>query len=256
LESSRVVFTRDGAGEAAGTGSLASSHRVAPSGAGPSGAVISLPRLRRPPPSSTSCDRQCRALDLVVATAGLLFVAPLLIVLMALIWANDGGAPLYAQWRIGRGGRTFRCLKLRTMVIDSEARLQQLLAADPAARAEWQRDFKLRRDPRITALGRFLRETSLDELPQLINVLRGEMSVVGPRPIVTAEIQRYGRRFGQYCSVPPGITGLWQVSGRNDVSYRRRVALDVTYAKRRSLATNVLIMVATVPVMIFRKGGY
>lgn len=191
-----------------------------------------------------------------MATAGLVFVAPLLLVFMVLIWANDGGAPLYAQWRIGRGGRTFRCFKLRTMVTDSEERLQQLLATNPAARAEWQRDHKLKNDPRITALGRFLRETSLDELPQLLNVIRGEMSIVGPRPIVTGEIHRYGRRFSDYCSVPPGITGLWQVSGRNDVSYRRRVALDVTYARRRSLATNLLIMIATVPVMIFRKGGY
>jgi lipopolysaccharide/colanic/teichoic acid biosynthesis glycosyltransferase len=142
------------------------------------------------------------------------------------------------------------------MLVDSDARLRQLLAESPEARAEWERDHKLRNDPRITALGSFLRRSSLDELPQLFNVLTGEMSLVGPRPIVTAEVKRYGRRFGHYCSVRPGITGLWQVSGRNDVSYRRRVAIDTCYAQRQSLALDLRILVATIPSVLLRKGSY
>jgi lipopolysaccharide/colanic/teichoic acid biosynthesis glycosyltransferase len=195
-------------------------------------------------------------LDLGLAAVALVFCLPLLLALMALIALRDGGPPLYRHTRVGRGGRLFGCLKLRTMVLDADERLQRLLDADPAARAEWARDHKLRRDPRITALGSLLRKTSLDELPQLINVLRGEMSLVGPRPIVPAEIARYGCRFAAYGSVRPGITGLWQVSGRNDVSYRRRVAMDVVYARRRSVGLNLAIMAATVPAVVFRRGSY
>ena len=127
---------------------------------------------------------------------------------------------------------------------------------DPEARAEWDKDNKLRNDPRVTALGRFLRKSSIDELPQLLNVIRGEMSVVGPRPIVASEVARYGGYFGHYCSVRPGITGLWQVSGRNNVSYRRRVACDVMYARTQSLPLNIRIMAATVPAVTFARGSF
>jgi lipopolysaccharide/colanic/teichoic acid biosynthesis glycosyltransferase len=142
------------------------------------------------------------------------------------------------------------------MAIDAEQRLATLLADDPDARAEWDRDHKLRSDPRVTKLGLFLRKSSLDELPQLFNVLRGEMSLVGPRPIVEAEIAKYGRRFSHYCAVKPGITGLWQVSGRNDTSYRTRVALDCIYAKRRNVWMDFAVLASTVPAVLARRGSY
>jgi lipopolysaccharide/colanic/teichoic acid biosynthesis glycosyltransferase len=142
------------------------------------------------------------------------------------------------------------------MVLNSDAVLAELLATSPSARAEWARDHKLKNDPRITPLGRFLRSSSLDELPQLWNVLVGEMSLVGPRPIVSAEVMRYGMRFSYYCACRPGITGLWQVSGRNDVSYRRRVALDSIYARRCSLLLDSIILVRTFPAVLARRGSY
>jgi exopolysaccharide production protein ExoY len=197
-----------------------------------------------------------RAFDILIAGAALAVATPLLAVIALLIWLEDGGPAFFSQKRIGRGGRRFACLKLRTMCVDAETRLANLLASSEDARSEWSADHKLRNDPRITPLGRFLRKTSLDELPQLFNVLRGEMSVVGPRPIVDAEISRYGRRFTAYCAVRPGITGLWQVSGRNDVSYRRRVALDATYSARKSLALDLRIVMATVPAVLLRRGSY
>jgi len=164
--------------------------------------------------------------------------------------------PIFVHRRIGKGGQTFPCLKLRTMVRDSEERLRRHLEADPAARAEWAMDQKLRADPRITPLGQFLRKSSLDELPQLVNVLAGHMSLVGPRPIVEAEVVRYGRYFRFYCAVRPGITGLWQVSGRNDTSYRRRVAMDTVYSRRRSIGTDISILVRTVPAVLASKGSF
>ncbi|WP_300572685.1 sugar transferase [Phenylobacterium sp.] len=198
----------------------------------------------------------CRFLDIVIALAVLLFIAPLMLVIAGLIKLQDGGPALFRQSRIGQGGQVFKCLKFRTMVTDAEVRLNALLARDPEARREWELDHKLRKDPRITALGAFLRKSSLDELPQLFNVLKGEMSLVGPRPIVTAEIPRYGRWFAYYCAVKPGVTGLWQVNGRNDVSYRRRVALDVLYARTVGVRRYVQIMAATVPAVLLRSGSY
>ncbi len=142
------------------------------------------------------------------------------------------------------------------MVVDANARLEHILATDPEAHSEWKRDHKLKRDPRITPIGRFLRSSSLDELPQFFNVLRGEMSLVGPRPIVEAEVVRYGRYYRHYCMVRPGITGLWQVSGRNDVTYRRRVAMDVRYVKMRNPSFNIKIMMLTVPMVVAARGSY
>jgi len=150
----------------------------------------------------------------------------------------------------------FPCLKLRTMVRDSEDRLRRHLEANPAARAEWTLDRKLRVDPRITPLGVFLRKSSLDELPQLLNVVCGHMSLVGPRPIVPAEAARYGRYMQFYCNVRPGITGLWQVSGRNDISYRRRVAMDTIYSRTRWVGGDIWIMVRTVPAVLASKGSF
>lgn len=197
-----------------------------------------------------------RGMDILIALAVVLFTLPLLVLIAVAIKLHDGGPALFGHTRIGRGGRSFRCLKFRSMVVDAEARLQAVLASDPVARLEWETDQKLRSDPRITPLGAFLRKTSLDELPQAFNVLRGEMSIVGPRPIVQSEVCRYGRAFRHYCSVRPGITGLWQVSGRNDVSYRRRVALDRVYAKSKCLRTDLVIIAKTVPAVLLRSGSY
>jgi Undecaprenyl-phosphate galactose phosphotransferase WbaP len=197
-----------------------------------------------------------RVLDLAIAAPLALFLAPLLLLVAALIKLRDGGPALFVQSRVGLNGETFRCLKFRTMVTDSAAVLERLLANDPVARAEWDADQKLRCDPRVTAVGRFLRKTSLDELPQLLNILKGEMSIVGPRPIVPAEIVRYGAHFNDYCAVKPGVTGLWQVSGRNDTTYAERVALDVAYVRNWSIWLDLSIILRTVPAVLFSKGAY
>ncbi len=197
-----------------------------------------------------------RLFDLVIAIVAIAFSSPLLLALAVLVRLSDGGPSLFGHRRIGRGGAAFRCLKFRSMTVDADRRLAAILEDDPLARAEWDRDHKLRVDPRVTAVGEFLRRSSLDELPQLFNVLRGEMSIVGPRPIEAAEIVRYGRRFSAYCSVKPGITGLWQVSGRNDVCYRRRVAMDALYAQKKSLALDLRIVVLTVPAILLARGSY
>jgi exopolysaccharide production protein ExoY len=185
-----------------------------------------------------------------------LFILPLMIGIALAIRAHDGGPVFFRHRRVGRNGKAFYCMKFRTMSVDAEARLKELLATDPAARAEWARDFKLRHDPRVTPIGRFLRRSSLDELPQIFNLMRGEMNLVGPRPIVEAEIARYGWRYRHYCAVKPGITGLWQVSGRNDVSYRARVAMDSLYARRRCTLLDIRILAATLPAVLSKRGCY
>ena len=197
-----------------------------------------------------------RGLDVALALAALMFLAPLLLVISIAIYCFDPGPIMFKQKRVGFGGVRFSCYKFRSMCVDAEARLEDLLASDPSARAEWAKDQKLKYDPRITRVGYFLRKSSLDELPQLFNVLLGEMSLVGPRPIVETEAPRYGRYIAHYCSVRPGITGLWQVSGRNDVQYRRRVAMDVIYSRSRSLPMNVRILFMTVPSVLLSRGTY
>lgn len=191
-----------------------------------------------------------------IALMALIFFLPLMLVVALAVFVTNPGPVIFAQRRIGRGGRHFRCLKFRTMAVDAEQRLAGLLATDPQARIEWARDHKLRDDPRITTIGHFLRKSSLDELPQLINVLLGDMSLVGPRPIVDAEAKRYGHYFAEYCRVRPGITGLWQISGRNDVSYRRRVAFDVAYSRSRSMMFDTRILFATIPSVLKARGSY
>lgn len=197
-----------------------------------------------------------RVIDVVLAAGALFAFAPLMLAIALAIKLFDNGPVFFAHSRVGQNGRMFGCLKFRSMVVNADVRLKEHLAKNPAAAAEWALDHKLRNDPRITPLGKFLRKSSLDELPQLINVLRGEMSLVGPRPIVAAEVARYGRYISDYCSVRPGITGLWQVSGRNDVSYRRRVALDVTYSRMQSLKLYTWIIYRTVPALLFQRGSY
>ena len=198
-----------------------------------------------------------RALDVAAASAGLLLLSPLLLSIAAMVRATEGGGPaLYGHARIGRDGRVFRCWKFRTMVVDGDAVLARALAADPLARAEWDATRKLRVDPRVTRLGRVMRRLSIDELPQLINVLRGDMSLVGPRPVVADELDRYGRSATYYLRVRPGLTGLWQISGRSDTSYRRRVAFDRYYVTHRTLRGDIAILVRTVPVVCFAQGSY
>ena len=197
-----------------------------------------------------------RLLDVMLAAAILLFILPLLLVIGLMVKCQDGGPILFAHKRIGLGGREFYCLKFRSMLTGADVRLRELLAADPAARREWEATHKLRNDPRITALGSFLRRSSLDELPQFFNVLRGEMSVVGPRPIVHSEVVRYGRRLEHYTAVRPGITGLWQIGGRSDTSYRRRVAFDVLYTRLVSPSLYLAIVFRTVPAVLSRSGSY
>ena len=171
-----------------------------------------------------------RLCDVVVAGLMLLVAAPFLLILMAVV-ALDGGKPVFAHTRVGRGGQLFKCLKIRSMRHGAEAQLAEILASDPEAAAEWAADAKLTNDPRVTRIGAFLRKSSLDELPQLVNVLRGEMSLVGPRPVTKDELDRYGAASASYLALKPGLTGPWQVDGRNEISYDDRVALDVGYAR-------------------------
>lgn len=189
--------------------------------------------------------------------AALLLLVGLAPLLLALAWLvrRDGSPATFEHYRVGCGGRLFRCLKFRTMRPDAERALQELLASDPALRKEWQRDQKLALDPRVTAVGRLLRRSSLDELPQLVNVLRGEMALVGPRPITVAELRRYGSARWKYLSVPPGMTGLWQVSGRNWTSYDERVKLDQLYVKNRGAWLDCKILAKTVSVVLTRHGA-
>lgn len=196
-----------------------------------------------------------RVFDICVATIGLIFLSPVLLSLFVLVRIQDGGPALFAHSRVGKNGKIFRCYKFRSMVVDAQQKLDTLLASDPAAADEWARDQKLRKDPRVTALGRFIRKSSLDELPQLLNILKGEMSVVGPRPIIQDELARYGDYDLDYLSVTPGVTGLWQVSGRNDVSYDERVQMDVAYARSWTVLGDVWITLKTFPAVLLSRGA-
>ena len=197
-----------------------------------------------------------RVLDLLGSTALIVVVAPLLILIATLIKLSEGGPVLFAQMRIGKEGRRFKCLKFKTMVVDAEQALCTHLAECPDARREWSETQKLRNDPRVTKFGRFLRKSSFDELPQLLNVVVGDMSLVGPRPILDEEVPRYGEKISAYLSVRPGITGLWQVSGRSDCTYEERVALDTRYVCEWRLQTDLLILLRTVPALLHREGSY
>lgn len=196
-----------------------------------------------------------RAFDLAVASVLLVLgAAPLAYIAWRI--KRDGGPAMFAHTRVGQSGRAFPCFKFRTMGVDAEERLRELLESDLTARAEWESEFKLRNDPRITPIGQILRRTSLDELPQLFNVLRGEMSLVGPRPIVRDELARYGDDVDYFLMVRPGMTGLWQVSGRNDTGYDTRVYLDTWYVKNWSLWYDIAILFKTVRVVLKREGAY
>ncbi|WEX10478.1 sugar transferase [Chelativorans sp. AA-79] len=194
-------------------------------------------------------------IDFIASFFALVFLAPAIGVICVLLLLQDGRPLIYRHKRIGRDGRVFDCFKFRTMRRDADKVLQELLQADEAANREWKAYRKLRRDPRIHPLGQFLRVTSLDEIPQFLNVLRGEMSIVGPRPVVEEELALYGDRAHCYLSLTPGITGLWQVSGRNDTSYDDRVELDARYHATRSFSLDVWIMWRTVGVLLLQRNG-
>ncbi len=196
-----------------------------------------------------------RTFDIVFSILILLVTLPLFIYLWYKV-TRDGGPAIYGHNRVGRKGKIFPCYKFRSMVMNSQEVLQELLDKDPEAKVEWEKDFKLKNDPRITKVGHFIRKTSLDELPQLFNVLKGEMSLVGPRPIVSEELPRYLDDVDYYLMAKPGMTGLWQVSGRNDVDYETRVYFDSWYVKNWSLWNDIAILFKTIRVVLKRDGAY
>jgi Undecaprenyl-phosphate galactose phosphotransferase WbaP len=206
--------------------------------------LLPLPRLAK------------RAIDLLIVCSTLPIVGLTILLLGLLVRLESPGPVFYGHRRIGRSHSTFLTWKIRTMQVCGEELLEKALASDGALREEWLRDRKLRHDPRITRVGRFLRKTSLDELPQFWNVLRGEMSLVGPRPIVEEEVAAYGRNFSLYCKVTPGLTGLWQVSGRNEVSLRDRVHLDSYYVRNWSPWLDLHILARTAKVVFTGQGAY
>ncbi|AQT63288.1 MULTISPECIES: undecaprenyl-phosphate galactose phosphotransferase WbaP [Serratia] len=196
-----------------------------------------------------------RTFDIIGSLLIMLLLSPLLL-LIAYKVSRDGGRSIYGHERVGHNGEKFKCLKFRSMVVNSQEVLENLLANDPEAQAEWKKDFKLKNDPRITRIGHFLRKTSLDELPQLWNVFVGEMSLVGPRPVVEEELERYAGDVDYYYMAKPGMTGLWQVSGRNDIDYDTRVYFDAWYVKNWALWNDVVILFKTISVVLKRDGAY
>lgn len=197
-----------------------------------------------------------RVIDVLLALSGIVLLAPLLAICFIVTFITSPGSVLFRHKRVGFRGKCFDCLKFRTMVPDASERLRRLLEADPVAAAEWAANQKLRNDPRVTAIGAILRTSSLDELPQLFNVLMGDMSIVGPRPVTEKELVKYSRAMDAYCSCRPGITGLWQVSGRSATTFNKRVACDNFYARHWSMTLDAKIIVATIPAVIFSDSAY
>lgn len=196
-----------------------------------------------------------RFLDIFAGVCGVILLSPLLLMLAALIKLGDGGSVFYGHRRIGFGGEVFRCWKFRTMVENGDVVLAEYFNSNPEARLEWEQEQKLENDPRITPIGHVLRKLSLDELPQLFNIIIGDMSLVGPRPVVNDELKRYGRALHCYLSSRPGLTGLWQVSGRSDVSYQSRVAFDQRYVETWSVPADFIIIFKTIPAVLLQKGS-
>lgn len=194
--------------------------------------------------------------DFVTSTCGLVVILPIIALISLIIYLDSPGPVIFAHKRIGKNGQTFSCYKFRSMIPNAQEVLKEYLAGNADAREEWARDFKLKDDPRITRIGGFLRKTSLDELPQLFNVIKGEMSLVGPRPIVAGEVPKYGKYIYDYYLVRPGITGMWQVSGRNDIDYDERVQLDSWYVRNWSLWLDIMLLFKTVRVVLKGKGAY
>jgi lipopolysaccharide/colanic/teichoic acid biosynthesis glycosyltransferase len=205
--------------------------------------------------SKATSRRMKRALDIAIALAALVFFAPLMLVIAASLLLQDGRPVIFKQRRIGAGGRAFPCYKFRSMAKDSDRRLQYLLESSETSRLQWQLRQKLDHDPRIHFVGALLRKSSLDELPQLWNVLRGHMSIVGPRPVRPDELARYGEQAKYYLAQRPGLTGLWQVSGRSGTTYTERIELDVRYSKSWTLMGDIVILLKTVVVVLTTKGS-
>jgi exopolysaccharide production protein ExoY len=197
-----------------------------------------------------------RGFDIAAAIAGLVALSPLFLLIACLVKFSDGGSIFYGHRRIGRGGNMFRCYKFRTMVQDGDAVLTRHLMINPLAKAEWEATRKLKDDPRVTRVGTVLRKLSLDELPQILNILFGDMSVVGPRPVVKDELEIYGTSAVFYLKSRPGLTGLWQISGRNDVGYDTRIAFDRHYVENWSFLKDLRIIVMTVPAVCLARGSY
>lgn len=197
-----------------------------------------------------------RLTDILVAGIAIIVFSPLLILVALMIRFTSPGPILYGHKRVGHNGRTFRCWKFRTMVTDADRALEHHLAVSPKARREWEETHKLRDDPRITSIGQVLRERSVDEFPQLFNVLLGDMSLVGPRPVVKDELPRYGSSARHYLSTRPGVTGLWQVSGRSETDYTRRVVLDRAYVQNCSVLMDLKILLLTIPAVLKARGSW
>jgi exopolysaccharide production protein ExoY len=198
-----------------------------------------------------------RAFDILFSICALILGAPLFIFLIIITFCSSGKI-FYAHERLGRGGKPFRCYKFRSMYADADQRLNEILANDPEKKAEWEKTFKLKNDPRVTPIGGFLRKTSLDELPQFWNVLRGDLSIVGPRPVVQAELNKYfGVKAYKILSVRPGLTGPWQVSGRSNINcYQQRIKLDESYIDRQSFLLDLKLIAKTIPAIVTSKGAY
>lgn len=209
-----------------------------------------VPQASQPAPVTAGASTSGRLLDVTAAALILLLVLPLMAACALAVMLSSPGPLLFRQTRIGRNGREFICLKFRTMTDRAEDEIDRILNECSSSQKEWAAVYKLRSDPRVTPTGRFLRRYCLDELPQLFNVLKGDMSIVGPRPIVAAEVHRYGPNFADYCKINPGLTGLWQVSGLHDLPYEERVRLDVQYANSKSLRLDMLILLKTVPIVL------
>jgi exopolysaccharide production protein ExoY len=195
-------------------------------------------------------------LDLVLASTSLILLFPMILMVVAILFVVQGRPVFIAHKRIGKNGVMFQCFKFRSMVNDAQTVLAHHLASDPQLRAEWNATRKLQNDPRVTPLGQFMRKSSIDEIPQLLNIVCGQMSLVGPRPIVASEAELYGPNLGHYTEVRPGLTGLWQVSGRSDTSYVARVELDVRYVTERTTWGDIAIMFKTIPAVLHSRGSY
>ncbi|MCC2611778.1 sugar transferase [Neorhizobium sp. Rsf11] len=197
-----------------------------------------------------------RTFDITAAALALILFSPIFLMIAALVKFSDNGPVFYGHRRIGHNGRSFRCLKFRTMAVNGDEVLRNYLNANPQAAEEWRATRKLKVDPRVTVVGTVLRKLSLDELPQLINIVRGEMSVVGPRPVVDEELNLYDSFAAYYLRTRPGLTGLWQISGRNDVSYETRIAFDTQYVQNWSLLGDFAIIAKTIPAVCLARGSY
>lgn len=197
-----------------------------------------------------------RVFDLILTICGGLFILPFMCIIAAFIYFDSPGPVIYKQKRIGQNGKEFDFYKFRSMVIDADKVIDEYLEKNPEAKREWQRNFKLKYDPRVTRIGRFIRKTSVDELPQLWNVIKGDMSLVGPRPLLPNEVKRYGAYIEDYILVPPGLTGVWQVSGRSDTTFEERVQMDSWYIHNWTIWIDIVYLAKTFLVIIKSKGAY